>query len=472
MLNSSVAALLLLAGSAGSPATDGPPMTLKCPVDGTSFALRSLLLEPETGIRLDLRPTGTRAPAPLPRCPKCGYVIGRDSFKPDELDQVRPVLASPHYLEHAKTGSTHALQAVLLEALGGDTYDIAWEWLEASWELEDRDKAAWQQAVEKALDGFSRLASSPYRAAESFYPFGVDASEKNRTASLMRVELLRRLGRFDQATTSIEALRKRVEMTRGLHGILLERQEYLIRTRDTQPHEIQGIDSLDPTLDDPAFIAARALGGYASFNRQFELKGAILGAINFLPHSLFVDVEARNDRPVTAARWANLTEGEHPKFDWTQYVALHERVEKTVQKQKWLQQWKAAAPKRTIELQVAGLQPWAEKNVNFLVMPAWRHARFGGRPALEVLLRDDSVACGTLWFDEAGTGVLVTSMSEPCAQSQLPCATELFFHPNSDVPTYLRIRTDGTCQLRKMKTNKKRPKTAWPSDPFLQRLSP
>ncbi len=173
-----------------------------CPLDGTVVETAAVLSGTQTGLRLDLRPVGEGAlERPIIRCSRCQYVLAPGVADEDELETARRIVDSSEYEELARGSSSHALRGLLLEKLRRGSPEIAFEWLRASWEVENGPPAEWRTITERALKEFVEFAAQP--TSPDLHD-GVSPLEAKRTAQLMQVELLRRLGRFDEASVTLD----------------------------------------------------------------------------------------------------------------------------------------------------------------------------------------------------------------------------------------------------------------------------
>lgn len=428
-------------------AADGGVMTEVCPLDGTRFQRAGDLVDGATSLRLDLRPVG-RSSEPLVRCPRCQFVPGPEEPKPEELARLRTLVASPEYLEEARGRSDHALRARILTALQPASSEAAFEWLRASWELEDAAGAEWRRVVEQALSAFARVALAPVRPRPPSYR-EVPPQEKQRTAKLMQVELLRRLGRFTEATDALRLLRTKEEFQRGIYVQLLSLEGELVERKDSAPQPFPAAPPIDPRTDDPAFLAAFRLAGYAAVDAAFTVERADFGSFNLLPHALVLSLQARKDRPLDSAWWWNFTKDGKPQFDWNQFLSLHASAEELVAKNAWLAEWKAAGSERRVELELAGLQSNTAIDLDEFVLPAWRDAGFMKQPALQLILREGPIPCAEVFLDQGGGGI-VPIVFDGCGSSHWLTAIPFSFHPKSMAPTYLRIDADAHWERRVM----------------------
>lgn len=435
---------ILLAGLAA----DAGVMTEVCPLDGTRFERSGYLAEGATSFRLDLRPIG-RLPVvePLVRCPRCQFVPGPEEPRSEELERLRALISSPAYAEQLRGHSDHALRALILGVLRNANYEAAFEWLHASWELEEAGGAEWRSAIEHAISAFARVALAPARPRPEVLGES-NPLEKQRTAKLMQVELLRRLGRFIEGHAAVQMLRLDPDLQQGISARLIALEAELIEKKDSSPQPFPVLAPLDPHQEDPAFVAALKLKGYGAVSEGFTLERSDFGNINGLPHSLHLSLRARQERPLDSVWWWNFTKDGRPQFDWHQLLATHAEAEKLVAKNPWLAEWKAGGTGRRVELQLAGLKSNTATDFDFFVSLPWQDAGFKSAPAVQLILRSsDKQPCAEVFLDQGGGGI-VPIVFDGCGSTHWLTAKPFSFHPQSLEPTYLHVDRDGRWERR------------------------
>lgn len=420
---------------------DGGVSVEPCPFDGTPIIQPMELIEELTELRLDLRPVGFNYPPPLARCSKCQYVSGLH-WSEEQLPLVRAVVESKAYREQAQHASDYALRALILATLRPDPNEAALEWLRASWETEGTPE--WRDTTTSALAAFSRVADLPVPDDESSPPHPPSSFERWRTAQLMRIELLRRLGRFPEAMTVLKTTSKRPPLQRDPYVVLLDTERALIEQKVDAPQPFPSVPVAELYRNDPAFIAARRLNGFRDLEREFSLEQAQLGKILFQRPALHLTVSSRSSRALDSVRWWNFINGRSPRFNWSDLLAAHARAEPLVEQNSWIGEWKNAGSARHVELQLYGLDVLSADGLK-RIEPAWAHAGFTGRPAAELILREDTKWCATVFLDRMGGGV-ITFVSD-CGANHWVTERPLFFHTRGAAP-YLWVGADGRHERR------------------------
>ncbi len=197
-----------------------------CPLCGTHFKGPVVVSEYVGGLRLDLKPVGSdAAPHPLPVCPRDHFVLYKDDLTKAEVAKMRALVGTTGYRAAVKEGSAYVLLARILEERKAEPGAVAFALLKASWEVEG-DSLKWRRCATASLEWYEKvLATRPSSAP-------IDA------ANVVRVELLRRLGRFDLAQGAADSLLARQPQPDAPLPQILEYERRLILSADRDPHEI------------------------------------------------------------------------------------------------------------------------------------------------------------------------------------------------------------------------------------------
>lgn len=199
---------------------------LVCPIDGQPFSARMMMSGTAFGSYFDTQSYGAIAsPAPLPVCPGNGFVVAdpERQYSAAELATLRALVASEPYRGWVEHDTPYYRLAKQMAALGDPPDQIAAALLRASWQAgSERYPRYAGEALEAMQQRTSREAGSD-RAYHSRMLVG---------------ELQRRLGRFDQAQATFEALRadrafpgKQDQDTAAYMRKVLDAQLQLIRSR-------------------------------------------------------------------------------------------------------------------------------------------------------------------------------------------------------------------------------------------------
>ena len=200
-----------------------------CPVCAEKYQARVHVISSARGMRLDLKPIGCTAPSPVPMCPKCGFVHFReDEYPAAELKTLKEFVGSDAYKKLVKDRETpHFCLARTYAHLKRDPHQVAFLYLKATWEAED-DKESKDRAkryLAECLTAYEAAAGTKSKVADAV-----------PTARYLCGELLRRLGKFDEARAHFEGLKKDKVFDAGAFPKLLEAQLKLVGEKDTLPN--------------------------------------------------------------------------------------------------------------------------------------------------------------------------------------------------------------------------------------------
>ena len=190
----------------------------------------------------------------------------------------------------------------------------------------------------------------------------------------------------------------------------------------------------------------RTLPGYATIRQQFRVTKTLIGSINSFPYSLGTQLTATHPRLVDEGWWFNPIENGKPLYDWNQLLQIHQNVEKTVARHRWVSQWKKAGPGRTVELSFCGKLMIDAFNPEWEVYPAWKSAGLRGMPQTQIqLCRPDRTQI-TVYFGNQETRALITE-AEPPQSEKLRFwldSVRLSYSAQDTVPQYGTVTPDGT----------------------------
>ncbi|MBA3850547.1 MAG: hypothetical protein C0502_11230, partial [Opitutus sp.] len=145
------------------------------------------------------------------------------------------ILAGDRFRTEARPASPWFALGVLREELKAEPFEIAWTYLQASWEAEEDGAEAYARAAERALRWFDR-------AAEDFRD-NAARSKDRLVARYLGVELSRRLGRFGQARERLAHLGEARDDALPWLPRAQAAQSVLIEARNAAPD-----DGTEPTL--------------------------------------------------------------------------------------------------------------------------------------------------------------------------------------------------------------------------------
>ena len=185
---------LLLAASASAWAHTTQEMTFTCPIGGEKFSQIMDTSGTSIGMMTDMRPVGPiAAPSALPQCPKNKFVMFKKQFSPAELAKFTRVVNSAEYQQIAAQSPSYFAWGRMMELAGEnqDAQQMMNIFLKASWQSES------QESFSKTLEYADKVLANK-----------AISSKDAINAQFLRGEMLRKLGRFDEAKRVFTALQK------------------------------------------------------------------------------------------------------------------------------------------------------------------------------------------------------------------------------------------------------------------------
>ncbi len=210
---------------------------MACPVCGELFYTKLDVSPSQYDMRLDLKPIGDiSAPWRLPECPRCGFVVYKAPLSRAEAAACRAIVYSPEY-KKALGRSSYYRAGLLYERLAKPAALTANNFLKASWQ-EEGDPVRLKEDQELALRYFkAALAGAP------------EHDEDWEKAELLDGELLRRLGRFGEASAHFSSLLAMPEFKGNFLGDIAAYQLKLCSRQDRSVRTLQDVrDSKKPVF--------------------------------------------------------------------------------------------------------------------------------------------------------------------------------------------------------------------------------
>lgn len=198
---------------------------LTCPYDGVKFSFSAQNSGSTFDKQLDWMPVGAiESPWPIASCPTNGFVFIKQKYEDEELERLRPLILSPEY-QNIKSETPYYRAAWIMERSGASHVNVSGLLLQATWEagraeLVERARASPSGSTSRDTGDLMRslmmegTTSERYRryATELLARLAVDLADPTRNADgrisdrFLIGEMLRRLGRFDEAETHFAAL--------------------------------------------------------------------------------------------------------------------------------------------------------------------------------------------------------------------------------------------------------------------------
>lgn len=204
-----------------------------CPVCLEDVPYNSEMSATIVDISLDMKPIGmVTAPATIPDCLKCGFVIFKSSASGPELAQYRDIVSSVEYRGIRDRSSYYRL-AFLSKKIGRNPMEVAGAYLHASWQ-EEQQPERFKEDLELTLEHLN--ASVPEGAESSLELSGI---------KLLRSEILRRLGRFAEAKEALRGIRAKDLPKNSPSVEILKYERVLCNRKDYARHGIGEMEAAD-----------------------------------------------------------------------------------------------------------------------------------------------------------------------------------------------------------------------------------
>lgn len=184
-----------LFGSSAQATTFGE-MEYTCPIGGEKFTTSMMMSTTIMGRRLDYKPIPLQSIGPLAKCPN-GFVLYQETFTPEEIAKLTPIVESAEYQAMAKSDTSHFLATYLMRRMGATQPEIAWRQLTAMWECEDTGCAHRARYLDEAAKAFGEV--EPHLKADS---------EEWASGVYLTAELQRQRGAFEDASAGLKRLRE------------------------------------------------------------------------------------------------------------------------------------------------------------------------------------------------------------------------------------------------------------------------
>src|SRR5262249_17299959 len=147
-------------------------------------------------------------------------------YSADELKILREFVDSDEYKKWAKTDTSYFRLAQIDGRLKKSHSQIAYRYLQATWQVEHEAGDRPRAYLKACLGAYDDVIAD-----------GTEAADRRQMARFLRGELLRRLGKFEDAQKSFEALQKLESSKAEPYPKLIALELDLIGQKDDKPHE-------------------------------------------------------------------------------------------------------------------------------------------------------------------------------------------------------------------------------------------
>lgn len=217
-----------------------------CPLCSEAFKCELDASGTQFGMRLDLKPLGpTAAPWRVPVCPKCHFVIFDDEIPAEELAKCKEIVNDNAYKKITGRASYYLL-GLLYEGLKKDPSEIGHIFLKASWQ-EEFDEKKLEEDLKRSLQHFEVFLKDHKKPKTASQESSDKGDGKYHAALILKGEILRRLGRFEEAKNHLSGLQGLPGFQGTFVGDIVKFEIILCDKKDSKPHEIpQAEETEDP----------------------------------------------------------------------------------------------------------------------------------------------------------------------------------------------------------------------------------
>jgi hypothetical protein len=193
-----------------------------CPLCGTEFESYTQFSYTTFGRNLDLRRFGAAMiPSPIPKCPKCNFVFSDDFFTEKEIIMLKKALKTNNIFVKEPGMPNYYYLGREAEIVNRDIDDLIWWFLSGVWENEDVTQK--NKLINITIEYIDKLDEK-------------DKSYNNY--QLVKLDLLRRSGQFEEAMAQIERIKRNAEFYRDYIIKIIDLQIELIRDRNQEEHPL------------------------------------------------------------------------------------------------------------------------------------------------------------------------------------------------------------------------------------------
>jgi len=201
------------------------------------------------------------------------------------------------------------------------------------------------------------------------------------------------------------------------------------------------------------------LPGYDEFKKEFTIDDAMLGDVNMMPESLFVELQAKGQNVIDSVWWWNpLTKSGEATKNWTEFLKAYHEAEEFVSTLQWLKDLKTLSDDRSVELHMLGTGfGEADFDLETFILPVWKHEGFAGKPSYSLLARRGEHSWVQLVFGSkdrrclvlSTTGMLLSSpLSPQCELDRLELSWHPKGKPDDEYSRYAIVDEDGTIHVK------------------------
>ncbi|MDR2941307.1 MAG: hypothetical protein LBV17_01790 [Treponema sp.] len=193
-----------------------------CPLCGRRFESYTQFSYTIFGQNLDLRRYGAAIiPSPIPKCISCNFVFSDDFFSEEEIIVLKEKLKVNNIFEKEPDMPNHYYLAREAEIVNRDLVDIIWWFLSGVWENKDENLENMLMNITiKYIDKLN------------------EKSKSYNNYQLVKLDLLRRSGKFEEALALIEIIKTYGEFYNDYIIKIIDLQIELIGNKNQDEHQL------------------------------------------------------------------------------------------------------------------------------------------------------------------------------------------------------------------------------------------
>ena len=239
--------ILLFANGYLYPST-GHNVEVNCPLCNNTVSYWMQLSYSIFTYGLDLKPIGAaRIPEPIPRCNDCGFVFIEDYLTNEEIQILKTYVIDQNILSGKENLPNYYYLAYLLELLDNWNYnEITYFYVASVWEY-SLIKMTVEYIEEHGLENTNGLSFDMeiynhlmLNAINKINNMNNDSEEYNNM-QMIKLDFLRRLGLFEEATLQINYIMNNENLFQGIFIDIIAYQIKLIEANDINEHNLMEV---------------------------------------------------------------------------------------------------------------------------------------------------------------------------------------------------------------------------------------
>ena len=339
---------------------------IKCPLCGTPIAGSVVTSWIQTSMRLDLKPLGDLVkPDPMLTCPSpdCQFVIFSDHISPALKESLRAYVKSDDYHNELFGNTSYYLLGKICEYRKMPAENLSWIYLKASWQVED-DTARYHKYLSLSQK-FCRQSRSDAKD---------NTNKEYAELCIKDCEMLRLLGRFDEAAEVLALMKKNYLLDLGNHKEAIELENKLIGEKDCQPQEMKWKRKKANGVD--YYNQVYGLAGFDQMQSAFEMDSLYFSKMDdddiqrrsYFIHSsreltifyggskyyLVSVLHPQASELLSRIYWYINYDSKKLTQSWLDFLNAHALITAKVGNLEWLRQWQQADSNRVVEARFLG----------------------------------------------------------------------------------------------------------------------